>query len=142
MKDDSLIIDVRGQLPWQKRCFSNTTTLLMWVCWLFLWQPVMNDIGVLNTQSDRLVDQIINAFFNILEHGFVALLICSVMLWIWSHYIPSKTAKVIEAKTMHDYATEFGVDEMQIETARHQKIVTVYHDQSGKIVDIHSSQMV
>ena len=39
MKANSLIIDVRRQLPWHKRYFSTTTTAMMWAGWLLLWRP-------------------------------------------------------------------------------------------------------
>ena len=136
VKNESLIIDVRHQLPWQKRYFSTTTTLILWGCWLLLWQPVMNELGVLQTQSDRLVAQILDAFWRILEHGFIAILICAVMLWLWSNFIPAQTAKHSKVKTMQEYASKFQLDQAQIHTARQQKVLTVYHDQSGKIVKI------
>lgn len=138
VKNESLIIDVRHQLPWQKRYFSTTTTLMLWLCWLLLWQPVMNELGLLDTQSDRLVDQILHAFWKILEHGSVAILICAVMLWLWSNFIPAETARHSKVKTMHDYARAFQLDSTEIHAARQQQIVTVHYDQSGKIVKIES----
>ncbi len=138
VKNESLIIDVRHQLSWQKRYFSTTTTFILWGCWLLLWQPVMNDLGVLQTQSDPLVEQILHAFWGVLEHGFIAILICAVMLWLWSNFIPAQTVRHSKVKIMQDYATEFQLDKAQIQLARQQKIVTVYHDQSGRISNIKS----
>jgi poly-beta-1,6-N-acetyl-D-glucosamine biosynthesis protein PgaD len=136
--NESMIIDIRDQLPWQKRYFSNSTTLLLWGCWLLLWQPVMNQLGLLDTQSDRLVDKILHAFMSIIEHGFIAILVCAVMLWLWSHFIPAKTAKHSQVKQLSDYAKEFHVAETEIQIARQQKVVTVHHDASGHIVRIES----
>lgn len=136
MKKNPHIIDVRHQLPWKKRYISNTTTFLLWGAWLVLWQPIMNEMGLLETQSDRLVDQILNAFFRILEHGFVALLICAVMLWLWSRFIPAKTAIHSEKFDLDDYSDAFHISSNDLQRARQQKIVMVHHDQFGKILKI------
>ena len=136
--NESMIIDIRDQLPWQKRYFSNSTTLLLWGCWLLLWQPVMNQLGLLDTQSDRLVDKILHAFMSIIEHGFIAILVCAVMLWLWSNFIPATTAKHSQVKPLADYAKAFDIAENEIQTARQQKVVTVHHDASGRIVRIES----
>ncbi|MDU5864724.1 MAG: poly-beta-1,6-N-acetyl-D-glucosamine biosynthesis protein PgaD, partial [Acinetobacter sp.] len=39
MKTNSLIIDLRRQLPWHKRYVSTTSTAMMWGGWLLLWRP-------------------------------------------------------------------------------------------------------
>ncbi len=135
----SMIIDVRDQLPRHKRFFTTSTTLLLWGCWLLLWQPVMNQLGLLDTQSDRLVDKVLHAFFSIIEHGFIAILVCAVMLWLWSHFIPANTVKHTTVKPLAEYAQEFAVTESEIQQARQQKVVTVHHDASGKIIGIESN---
>ena len=33
MKTESLIIDVRGQLPWHRRYFTTTMTAMLWAGW-------------------------------------------------------------------------------------------------------------
>lgn len=138
-QNESLIIDVRQSLPWHKRYFSNTSTVALWVCWLLLWQPIMNAVGLLDTQSDGLVDRIMHAFYGVLEHGCIALAISAVMLWLWSRYVPAKAITQYPEKSVQDYAAAFHLSEQEIQTARQHKNVTVFHDEKGRITKIQSN---
>lgn len=131
-----MIIDIRHQIPWQKRYISNTGTLLLWVFWLLLWQPIMISMGLLSVQKQQIVDHLLYAFFTILENGFTAILVCALVLWLWSHFIPAKSIKYSQVKGMKEYSEHYKIDASIIHSARQQKIVTVHHDESGQISKI------
>ena len=137
MNIQSVIIDIRHQLPWQKRYLTNTSTLMLWGAWLLLWQPLMISLGILNQHSDRnLVDQILRVFFGVLENGFIAILACALMLWLWSNFIPAKSVKYAQVKGIKDYAAHFELPAEQIHASRMNKVLTVHHNASGQIVKI------
>lgn len=131
-----MIIDIRHQIPWQKRYISNTGTLLLWGFWILLWQPIAISLGLFDAQQRSLVEHLLNAFFMILEHGFTTLFICALSLWIWRHFIPSTTVKHSPQKNVQDYAAHFQLDVQRLHSARQQKVLTVFHDEQGKIQSI------
>ncbi len=136
MKSNNLIIDLRRKLPWHKRYMSNTSTAMMWACWLFLWRPIVLVIGLIGLQKPHLVHEVLHAFGIGVQHGITALIACAVALWLWSHFIPAKTVKKSEVKTTDDYAEYFALPMTQIEHGREQKISTVHHDENGRITFI------
>ena len=114
MKTNSLIIDLRRQLPWHKRYASTTSTAMMWAVWLLLWRP----LGI--------------------EHGITALIACAICLLLWSHVLPEHRVggNALKAKQTDDYARYFDLPEHEIEQGRSQKITVVHHDELGKIVRV------
>ena len=137
MNIQSVIIDIRHQLPWQKRYLTNTSTFMLCGAWLLLWQPLMISLGILNQDPDHnLVDHILGVFFGVLENGFIAILACALMLWLWSNFIPAKSVKYSQVKGIKDYATHFELPAEQIHASRMNKVVTVHHNASAQIVKI------
>lgn len=136
MNTQSIIIDLRHQLPWQQRYLSSTSTVLLWGGWLLLWHPLMVSLGVLDQTNHHLVNQIMQVFWGVLENGFMAILACALMLWLWSNFIPAQSIKSVHVKGIQDYATHFELSAEQIHASRQQKIIQVYHDASGKIIRI------
>ncbi|MEW9149879.1 poly-beta-1,6-N-acetyl-D-glucosamine biosynthesis protein PgaD [Acinetobacter indicus] len=57
MKANTLIIDYRYELPWQKRYASNVCTAGLWLTWGLLWQPVLSSLGLLDLERDALIQQ-------------------------------------------------------------------------------------
>ena len=136
MKTQSLIIDVREQLPWHKRYMSTTTTAMLWACWLFLWRPFVLVMSFIVIQKPHLLHHFFTTFGHVLENGFTALIACAVSLWLWSNFVPSKTKREAEDKSIEEYAHHFGLNTEHLLQARSQKISTVYHDADGHITDI------
>jgi len=136
MKTETLIIDVRNQLPWHKRYLSNTTTAMLWGCWLFLWRPLVIFISYVAIQKPHLIEHFFSAIAHVLENGFTALLACAISLWLWSHFIPSKTKAQAKDKSTEEYARYFNLDARQLKASRLQKVVIVHHDTEGRITHI------
>lgn len=136
MNTESVIIDLRNQLPWQQRYLGVIFTVLLWGAWLLLWRPLMVSLGLGEHVSDHLVDQILHVFFGVLENGFIAILACALMLWLWSNFIPAQSAKYTQVQGIKDYAESFKVSAEQIHRSRQQTIVTVHHDEHGRITRI------
>lgn len=136
MKTVSLIIDLRDRLPWHRRYMSNTTTAILWGCWLLLWRPFVLIAGYIALEKPHLIHYFFLAFAKVIENGFTALLACAISLWLWSNFIPSKTRQQAEAKSLNEYADEFGLETQQLNLLRQQKISTVHHDMHGRITHI------
>ena len=136
MKTESLIIDVRGQLPWHRRYFTTTMTAMLWAGWLLLCRPLVIGIGYLSIQKPHLVHYFFSTFAQVLENGFFALIACAVSLWLWSNFVPAKTKKEAETKSTAQYASYFNLDIDALMQARQQKIATVHHNAEGRITKI------
>lgn len=136
MKTNSLIIDVRKQLPWHRRYFSTTMTAMLWAFWLLLWRPIAILVGYLSLEKPQLVHYFFNAFAKALESGLFALIACAISLWLWSNFVPAKTKKEAEAKSTQEYADHFNLNVDELLHSRQQKIATVHHDADGRITYI------
>lgn len=136
MKANNLIIDLRQQLPWHKRYISTTSTAMLWAVWILLWRPLLLLIGVIGIQKPHIVNNIMQAFTIILQHGLIALMVCAFSLLLWSRFIPAKTPQQAKSKSLSDYAAHFSLNEQQIDAGRQRKVSTVYHDENGKIISI------
>lgn len=51
MKNNSLIIDLRSQLPAHTRYASGTSTAVMRAVWLLLWRPFIILAGLMSLQT-------------------------------------------------------------------------------------------
>ncbi len=80
MKTNSLIIDLRRQLPWHKRYASTTSTAMMWAVWLLLWRPFVLIWVLAELQKTHLVHRLFSAFGLGIEHGITALIACAICL--------------------------------------------------------------
>ena len=137
MKTNSLIIDLRRQLPWQ-RYASTTSTAMMWAVWLLLWRPFVLIWVLAELQKTHLVHRLFSAFGLGIEHGITALIACAICLLLWSHVLPEHRVggNALKAKQTDDYARYFDLPEHEIEQGRSQKITVVHHDELGKIVRV------
>lgn len=137
MKNNNLIIDVRKQLPWQKRYISNTSTAFMWAIWLLLWRPALLVMGVISLQKHHVLEHLFGTLGLGVEHGFTALIICAITLLLWSKYMPAKTVKKQhDIETLSHYAQYFDLSEQSLIKSRVQKVSTVHHDEMGCITHI------
>lgn len=105
MKTNSLIIDLRRQLPWHKRYASTTSTAMMWAAWLLLWRPFVFIWVLAELQKTHLVHRLFSAFGVGIEHGITALIACAVGLLLWSHVLPERRVEGSELnmKQTDDY---------------------------------------
>ncbi|APU49398.1 poly-beta-1,6-N-acetyl-D-glucosamine biosynthesis protein PgaD [Acinetobacter junii] len=137
MKVNSLIIDLRRQLPWHKRYFSTTTTAMMWAGWLLLWRPFVLVWVLIEIQKTHLAQRLMSGFSNGIEHGVIALIFCAVILMLWG-LLPSKSVSERQTveKRITDFARYFELSEQEISFGRQQRITIVHHDENGKIIRV------
>ncbi|GAA5012146.1 poly-beta-1,6-N-acetyl-D-glucosamine biosynthesis protein PgaD [Acinetobacter puyangensis] len=136
MKNHSLIIDIRHQLPWHRRYMSNTTTALLWASWLLLWRPMMILLGIIGVQNHHIVHHLLMLFLTALEKGVIMLVVCALLLLLWNNFVPFKPFKRVAAKNTQDYAQHFALDTQHLQHCRQQKITVVHYDETGKITEI------
>ena len=137
MKANSLIIDLRRQLPWHKRYASTTTTAMMWAGWLLLWRPFILVWVLVEIKKTYLAQRLVEAFGDGIEQGVTALVLCAVALLLWG-FLPAKRVHkthVVE-KSLPDYARYFELSEQEIQLGRQNKVTTVHHDENGKIIRV------
>lgn len=136
MKSNSLIIDVRRQLPWHMRYASGTSTAVMWAVWILLWRPVLIVAGLVSLQKHHLLQHLFGSFGLGIEHGVTGLVACTLALLLWSNFMPAKTVKKMQPKILEDYVQHFNLPVQDVEQARQNKVSTVHHDEQGKIIRI------
>ena len=134
MSNNPLIINIRKQLNWRQRFFSDSSTALMWGMWLYLWRPivVISSVHVVTHPIVHVVTKISPSTMGYI----IATVICGAAgLLLWT-LLPARRVKPIAHKTLTDYARHFHLPKQEIIAGREANICTVYHDEHGKIIGI------
>ena len=136
-----LIINLRHQLPWYRRYLSNTTTALLWMGWIGLWKPLLVvAMGFIAIHRPHLFEQVLGAIS--IQHYLVILFACAISLWMWATYIPAKRVQHLNRYNSQDYANFYQLDRGVLTQAQDAKNLTVFHNQTGKIVDLRANVTV
>lgn len=136
MSTQSLIIDLRGQLPWHRRYMSTTSTALLWGCWFLLWRPMVVLFTFFVDSRPYEYHKLLNAFWAGLQFDMISLILCAAVLCLWCKLIPAHTAKAMQQKTTRDYARYFALPEQEITQGRAQKITVIHHNEQGQIIRV------
>ncbi len=134
--NNSLIINIRQQLDWQQRFFSDSSTALAWAMWLYLWRPLVVITGVHAVNTHPTLFHFASGISPAMLGSIIAVVIFgAVGLLLWAR-LPSNRIKPMAHKTLTDYARYFELSKQEIIAGREANVCTVYHDAQGKIVAI------
>jgi len=126
---NSLIINVRGRLPWRRRLFSDTTTAAIWGYWLWLCRPVVGTLTVL-LGSPLFIGQAAIALGS--ASGTLLLL----------NLASDRRRNVPVLRGAPDYENYFGLSRQQIDAGRNSRAAVVHHSDDGRIVGISSRDQI
>jgi poly-beta-1,6-N-acetyl-D-glucosamine biosynthesis protein PgaD len=137
-----LIIDARHQLSWNRRLFSDASTLALWSMWLWLCRSaLLRMVGVLGVMLGishaaplSAAPQLIAGMFSI-EDAALALVGTGAMLMLWNR-LASQPAPMPRIHAVPDFTAHFGVEATMLDAARASRVCTVHHDESGRILRI------
>jgi poly-beta-1,6-N-acetyl-D-glucosamine biosynthesis protein PgaD len=140
MKKRTLIINKRNEMPFAKKIGWDIVTVLLWAGWIYLWKPLLIVFYKIVT-LDAEVDEISNVIFDeisavTVEHAIIMLVatptILFILSWLNRHVAPS----VHFIYKFDEYAKYFQVDSAKLRDATDAQLITIHHDNSGRIVDI------
>ncbi|MDD3475721.1 MAG: poly-beta-1,6-N-acetyl-D-glucosamine biosynthesis protein PgaD [Sulfurimonas sp.] len=140
MKKRTLIINKRNEMPFAKKIGWDIVTVLLWAGWIYLWKPLLIVFYKIVT-LDAEVDEISNVIFDeisavTVEHAIIMLVatptILFILSWLNRHVAPS----VHFIYKFDEYAKYFQVDSAKLRDSIDAQLITIYHDNSGRIVDI------
>ena len=140
-----LIINVRRQLHWQRRLFSDASTAMLWGLWLWLFRPVFAAMVGLVSAGLGVQHSLLTALTlsgaNSIGNTAMALVVTSVALLLWNlttGKLAATTASqsVALLNTTPNYAAHFGLSVAQLQNCRSSKVCVVQHDEQGRIVRI------
>ena len=121
--NNSLIINVRGRLPWSRRLFSDTTTAALWGYWLWLCRPMVGSLAAL--------------FGSPLFMGQAAIDLGSTSgTLLLLNLASDRRRKPGVVRGAPDYENYFGLTQQQIEQGRNSRASVVHHNEDGRIVGI------
>jgi poly-beta-1,6-N-acetyl-D-glucosamine biosynthesis protein PgaD len=123
--NDSLIINVRRSLHWQKRLFSDTTTAAMWGVWLWLCRPMVGAMSILLGSHGSM------------GRAAIALGSTSGTLLIWNFASEWRRDQPVVGSAP-DFASYFGLSAGEIDQGRNSRISVLHHNDSGQIVRVES----
>ena len=140
MDKNTLIINKRHELPRGKVWLWDGITILLWIGFIYLWHPVFQIFQHIMTSevpaeeiSDWIYENIHSVTF---IHGVEILVGTPVVLfllsWLNRHQGPSE--HVIYAED--DYAGYFQLETTQLKKCLDSQLVTVFHDDHGRISGI------
>jgi poly-beta-1,6-N-acetyl-D-glucosamine biosynthesis protein PgaD len=139
--NNSLIINARRHLPWQKRFFSDASTAMLWGGWLWMCRPVLSMLSWIGGLGAGLQPTVLKLLGNgapamNLEGSVMALVGTSGTLLLWNLLPAHKAHTLAQAHTLRDYASHFNLPEQQIVAGRATSICVVHHDEAGHITSI------
>lgn len=141
---DSVIINVRRQLHWQRRLFSDATTAMLWGLWLWLFRPVFGILASLIGTGLGMQHSLLTALTLVAPTSLgttaVALVATSVLLLGWNLLAGRMSAAEAPlpdlASALPDYAAHFGLEAAELAQCRASRVCVVHHDEQGRIVQI------
>lgn len=140
MMNNSLIINIRKQMDWQQRFFSDSATALAWAMWLYLWRPLVAISGAHAVNAHPALFHFVTKISPAMLSSIIAVVIFgAVGLLLWAR-LPSNRIRPMAHKTLTDYARHFQLSKQEIIAGRKANVCTVYHDAHGKIVAIRPQQ--
>jgi poly-beta-1,6-N-acetyl-D-glucosamine biosynthesis protein PgaD len=135
----SPIINVRKQLHWQHRLFSDASTAALWGFWLWLCRPVISVLGWLlglgaGVQPALVQLMALNAPVS-LERTALAVCSTSGTLLLWNL---ATLRRVVPERPRQrpDYARYFGLSDQQLQDCQDSRVSVVKHDDQGRIVSV------
>jgi poly-beta-1,6-N-acetyl-D-glucosamine biosynthesis protein PgaD len=136
------IINVRNQLSWYHRLYSDASTLALWSAWLWLCRPVIlpaiGMVGVaLGMKHPVRGTPAANALPSV-EVMALLLIGVSALLLLWNR-LSREPAVRPRIDLLPDYSRHFGLTTEQITAARDSRRCVVHHDEQGRIVGIESA---
>lgn len=136
------IINIRRQLRWQQRLFSDAGTLALWSTWLWLCRPaVLGAAGMMGVAfgmkrpaRGTLAANALPSF----EEMALLLIGVSALLLLWNRLsrVPAVRPRVNQ---LPDFEHHFGLSGQLITAARDSRSCTVHHDEQGRIIAIESA---
>lgn len=135
---ETLIINKRRELPKTKRIIWDIITILLWLCFFYLWKPLFHvcyKIITLDAPVEELSDWIFGEIHSVtFEHAIYMLVGTPIVLFILSrlnrHQAPSEHL-LYESS---DYSNYFNLDNTELQQCENSQFVTVYHDEHGRII--------
>jgi poly-beta-1,6-N-acetyl-D-glucosamine biosynthesis protein PgaD len=146
---ESVIINVRRQLHWQRRFFSDATTAMLWGFWLWLFRPVFGILASFVGTGLGLQHSLLTALTVVaptsLETTALALVATSAILLLWNvaaaKLAPGDSSSATQASALPDYASHFGMTSAEVAQLRSNRICVVHHDEQGRIVGIEAARV-
>jgi poly-beta-1,6-N-acetyl-D-glucosamine biosynthesis protein PgaD len=137
----SLIINVRKQLHWQRRLFSDAGTAMLWGFWLWLCRPVVGALswmlGLRLGVQHSLVQVLALSAPVSVERTALALCSTSGTLVLWNLVRERRNARP-RVHCIPDYASYFGLSEQDLQKCRESQVSVVHHNEQGQILRIES----
>jgi poly-beta-1,6-N-acetyl-D-glucosamine biosynthesis protein PgaD len=136
------IINIRSQLRWRHRLFSDASTLALWSAWLWLCRPaILGAIGMFGVafgmRHPAPGTPAANALPS-LEEMVLLLIGVSALLMLWNRLsrVPAVKPRV---NVLPDYERHFGLSGDVINAARDSQRCVVSHDDQGRIIRIETA---
>jgi poly-beta-1,6-N-acetyl-D-glucosamine biosynthesis protein PgaD len=136
---DSLIINLRRELHWHRRLFSDATTAALWGAWLWLCQPAIGAVAVMcgsrlgaRAQAASLALVCTPAS---IESSVLLLAGTAGVLLLWKQ-VTARQARRPRITPHPDYAGHFGLTQQDLQASQASAVCIVHHDENGRIVQI------
>lgn len=136
------IINIRSQLSWYHRLYSDASTLALWSAWLWLCRPaILGAIGMLGVafgmKHPARGTPAANALPSVEEMALL-LIGVSALLLLWNR-LSREPAVRPRVSVLPDYERHFGLSGKQIALARDSQRCVVHHDAQGCITSIETT---
>jgi poly-beta-1,6-N-acetyl-D-glucosamine biosynthesis protein PgaD len=135
---ESLIINDRRQLHWQRRLFGDASTAALWGFWLWLCRPLIGVMALLAGSGFAAKHGFVHVALGgpvTIEHTAMALCSTSGSLLLWNMLVERRTRE-LAVQAQPNYAAYFNLPVQEVQAGRDSKIAVVHHDETGRIVRV------
>ena len=133
------IINIRSQMRWRDRLFSDAGTLALWSAWLWLCRPAIlgavGMVGVAMGMKRPAPGTLAASSLPSVEEMALVLIGVSALLLLWNR-LSRQPAVRPRIDQLPDFERHFGLDNELITAARDSQRCVVHHDELGRIIAI------
>lgn len=140
---ETLIINKRHELPRSKRFIWDIATIILWLGFLYLWEPLLLVFYRIITFKEPAEDISNWIYENVnsvtFEHALIMLITTPALLFVLSRLNRHKAPSEHLLYKAEDYAEYFGLNYTQLQECTNSQLVSVHHDEHGHIIHLTNS---
>ena len=137
---DTLIINLRHELPLRKRILSDAATAFLWAFWIYLWWPffeILWRIVIIHASAEDIADTIFDEIHAVtVEHALMMLIGTSAILILIAKLPKYRPQSLHAVYQPEEYAQFFAIHPDELVQGLQSQVCTLHHNASGKIVSI------
>ncbi len=138
---EQLIINKRDELPKGKRALWDVLTILLWVWFIYLWNPIYHIFYRIATSGLSFSDEISEWIYDNIHsvtffHAMEMLILTPIILFALARIHRYANIRGKLEYTPDEYASYFDISASRLKKSSESQYITIYHNEFGKIIKL------